>query len=405
MAIQSTIQVDLRYLKEADFGKTPTGAQSWQRQRFIGSTLSMSKDTFGSEERRPDRNISDFRHGPRRIGGDLSGELSIGGWDDFIEAALGGTWADELSHDEATMVSCTGVASSGSTLGTFTIAPTDSAANGWVAAGYRVGDVVRFTNLSVAGNNNKNFQIMKMTPTAISVLPSPTANATDSDFEVKRVGKKVMVGGVQRSFSIEQAYGDISQYQRFKGCRINTLGISLPPSGVVGVTCGVVGQDQDAISGTAITSQSLLERPTGTVLAALNGALVIDETQVAVVTGLDINVNNNISGEPAVGSNKVPELFYGRCEVTGTMTVFLEDATFINYFINETVAPLAFLIQVPNDASKFLNFVMPRVKFGGADVNVTGEGGVTLSMPYQSILGTGTGVDATSLAVQRSNNT
>jgi hypothetical protein len=82
----------MAYVAESTYGTTP-GTPTLTPIRHNSTNLGLSKDTLSSEELRSDRMITDFRHGPYQIGGDVAFELSYGSFDDLLEATLGGTWA------------------------------------------------------------------------------------------------------------------------------------------------------------------------------------------------------------------------------------------------------------------------------------------------------------------------
>jgi hypothetical protein len=55
---------------------TDPGTSGGQVLRRVSSSLNLVKDSYQSEEIRTDRQITDFRHGLRRVEGSISGELS-----------------------------------------------------------------------------------------------------------------------------------------------------------------------------------------------------------------------------------------------------------------------------------------------------------------------------------------
>lgn len=66
---------DLGYCEEVCYGQTPeTVAMKTVRRR--STTLTLTKDSYDSEEVRSDRMVSDSRHGMRRASGDIVTELS-----------------------------------------------------------------------------------------------------------------------------------------------------------------------------------------------------------------------------------------------------------------------------------------------------------------------------------------
>lgn len=79
------------HIAESAYGVTPA-TPSLARLRHTGTTLGVTKTTHLSEELRPDRQIVDFRHGQKQVGGDVNFELSYGSFDAWLEAVLCGTW-------------------------------------------------------------------------------------------------------------------------------------------------------------------------------------------------------------------------------------------------------------------------------------------------------------------------
>lgn len=91
MATGSDFARDIAYVPEVTFKTTP-GSPTMKLLRFTGGFANMEKNSFASEEIRSDGQITDMRHGMRRVSADLGFELSYGAFDTWLEAALGGTW-------------------------------------------------------------------------------------------------------------------------------------------------------------------------------------------------------------------------------------------------------------------------------------------------------------------------
>lgn len=85
----------LRYVPEATFGSTPA-TPAMVKLRHTACSLILSKETNQSAELRDDRQISDFRHGTQKAGGDIDFEFSYGEYDPILESALFGTWASNV---------------------------------------------------------------------------------------------------------------------------------------------------------------------------------------------------------------------------------------------------------------------------------------------------------------------
>jgi len=91
MAIANGAQHQLHYVAETTYGTTPA-TPTWKPIPHTGTTLNMSKDAVESEKLRGDRQIEDFRHGNKTIGGDISCELEYEAFDDLLEAVMCGSW-------------------------------------------------------------------------------------------------------------------------------------------------------------------------------------------------------------------------------------------------------------------------------------------------------------------------
>lgn len=86
---------DISFVPEVTYGTTPA-SPAMKFLRFTGGFMNPEKNSFVSEEVRSDGQISDMRHGRRRVPGELAFELSYGAYDDWLQAALGGTWTTNV---------------------------------------------------------------------------------------------------------------------------------------------------------------------------------------------------------------------------------------------------------------------------------------------------------------------
>lgn len=364
---------------------TDPAATGGQVLRRTACTLDLAKDTFQSNEVRSDRQINDHRHGVKRVSGSLSGELSPGTYFDFIEAACRGTRngsAVAKSNSELTSVAAD------STTSKFTFGGGNP-----VTEGIRVGDIVRFTNLSESTNNSKNFLVLGFGGGSLrdmTVYPAPTTMGADSAFNVTTVGRSVYVPSssfVSRKFGIEAYHSDIDLHRFFTECRVGGIQLQLPPSGMSSIEIPMMGRDMETASGgsSPFFTAPTAETTTG-ILAAVNGLLRVGGTNLGVVTGLNLNLDLSPSAEAVVGQNFVPEIHLGRANVTGQITAFLEDFTLINYFKNETeVELIAYLTASNADAADAMSIHLPRLKFGDADIGLQGEAGIPITMPFQAL--------------------
>lgn len=386
---------EIGYVAESVFGSTPVSS-AFQRIRDVSFSVNLQKEAYQSEERRADRMRQDVRHGYRSVSGDIVGELSQQSWDDFIQATMGGTWASGAS------VNFSSVASN-STLNRITV----GSAN-FPVSGVRVGDVFTVSATpAVAGLTDRFFTALSVGVSTIEVEPGTIGTTATASAIIRVVGQKVEVGNTYRSFTIERWLTDRNLYQQFKGVRFNQMTISVPASGLVGVTFSVIGQDGTSF-GSSVAS-TYTATPQTTPFAAVNGELYEGGSVLGLVTAAEITINNNMAGPQVVGTNLTPDLLFGRfADVSGTITVLFTNATMHNKFVSETESTLILRLQnkdALDSTTEFINLTLPRIKYSGGDVDDSPDTGITVTMPFVALkpLSTNTVQGTSSIVIQRGN--
>lgn len=401
MTLATGVAKQLRYKVESAYGTAP-GASGAQLLRRVESSLDLSKDTYQSNEIRTDYQISDYRHGVRRVGGNIKGELSPGTYEDFIAAAL--------RKDFAAVSALTGLSITIAAAGNnYTLT---RGSGSFLTDGVKVGHVVRLTAGSfTAGNLNKNLLVIAVTALVVTVMvlngTSLTAEGPIASATLAVTGKQSYVpatGHTDKSFSIEHWYSDVAQSELFTGCKIGSLGIDLPPTGMASIDFGLAGQDVTTATSAYYTSPTA-QTSTG-IVAAVNGLLLVNGTAVAICTGLNINLNGNLSGDPVVGSNVIPSQFQGRVQVGGQFTAYFESGTLRDNFLNEDeISLIAVLTDNEAADADFIGITLPRIKLGGASKG-DGEKGIIQTLPFTALLnsagGAGTSSEATTIVIQDS---
>lgn len=296
----------MRLIPEVTYGVTPT-TPVFDIIRHTGTTLGLSKEALQSEEIRDDRQIADFRHGARQVGGDINIELSYGSFDKIFEALLGGTWA----------------------------------------------------------------------------VDTPSAGID-----------QLKAGTTRRSFTVERYFGDIQSgdkpYHRFTGVEFNTLQLQINANAMITGTVGVVGKDMT--TATAIIAGATYNPATTTSpLDSFTGTLNEDGTPIAVITEIQLNLDNGLDPRFVVGSKTTLRPSVGRSNVSGQVTAYFENSLLLDKFINETESDIEFTL--PDGAGNLYTFKLPRIKYNGGQPDVQGEGPITLSMPFQALLDSSTGTN------------
>lgn len=386
MAIATGIAKVVSFKKQSGLGTASSGSGGTSLSRTT-STLDLSKATYTSNNINTSQQRSDFRHGVRSVSGNITSDLIVGHHQLLEASMLRNSW-----QTATTTTALTGLAAvaSGSK---FT-----RVSGSFITDGFKIGDVVRqagFTGGAAALTGN--FLVTSVSALEMAGIFLNGAvmvdDAAGESVTIATVGKKTYVptaSHVKDYYTFEHWYSDIAQSEVFTDCILSQMNVSLPPSGMATVDFSVMGINQTVGTSQVLTTPSAAAN--GGNLAAINGAVIVNGTQVALLTGLDFSVNGNVTAPGGVvGSNVEPDIFTGTVDVTGNMTVFFTDATMRDYFRNETEVSVIAAFTSSNDAdADFKCYVFPRVKVGGASKN-DGETGLVQTMPFTALENTTAG--------------
>jgi len=383
----------------------PAATATAQYLRRVTSDLNLTKETYQSNEIRSDFQDADMRHGVQSVDGTISGELSPGTYKMFQESILR---KDFTAVAALSAVTDCAAAVTSDPAGTFT-----SPTAGFLTNGIKIGDVVRCTGwtTTAVNNNTHNFMVTNVTATVLTVTPldgsgNPLVAKIAGDSVIFTVvGKRSYVpetGHTEKWYSIEHYFSDVDLSEVFWDCKVNTASFKLPASGMATSDYSIMGlNNTDFTTGTSPYFTSVVASSTTGTLAAVNGILLVEGTPVALLTAIDFDIAAGLSSEPVVGSNVKPALFNGKVVVKGNMSVFFTDATFKNYFKNETEVSIACAFTTSNlPAADFMAFSMPRVKVGGSSKD-DGEKGIIQTMPFVALLNTTGGAETGGTATSK----
>lgn len=211
---------------------------------------------------------------------------------------------------------------------------------------------------------------------------------------------RLKAGTTRRSFTIERFFGDIltvdKPYHRFTGVEFNTLSLAINANAMVTGAFGVLGQNM-ATSTAIVTGATYNPATTTSPLDSFTGTLQEAGVPIAVITEIQLNVENGLEARYVVGSKQSIRPSIGRSNVSGQVTAYFENSTLLDKFINETESSIVF--ELPDGAGNLYTVTLPRIKYTGGQPDVDGEGPITLSMPFQALLDATTG---TNIIIDRS---
>lgn len=280
-----------RYVRETDFGVVPPSPRL-RALRHTSNSLLLGRDSFTSNELRPDGQIVDMRLGNRRVSGEVGIEFSFGEYDDFLAAALRSTWR-------------------------------------------------------------------------------PSAN-----------GREILTAGTEAIFfTIERWFDDLGRSQYATGCRVDTLKLSVATNAMVTGGFGFLGRDL------AFAAAPLDPEPAASHTAkpfdGFSGRLSEGGAVNAVVTSLELSLDNGLEPAFVIGSDTAPSLVEGRINLTGTLTAYFDGRDMLDKFAAEKPSSLVFTLG--DGLRESYVFTLPLIKYTAGDNPAEGPGPVLITMPFQAL--------------------
>jgi hypothetical protein len=190
-------------------------------------------------------------------------------------------------------------------------------------------------------------------------------------------------GVTEKSFTVEQGQLDISQYSLYTGVKVNTWNVDVPVDGIVTSTFSVQGKDF-AISGTTIDG-TVTDPTISEPFFHAGGTFTIDGVE-SCISAVSLSVDNGGTANYCLGDDSANNITVGLISVTGSLTVYFEDASIFTNFLNEATAVLDFTLT---DGVNSLNFNLPKIKYNGADRTVDGQGPILVTAAFEALSNAG----------------
>lgn len=201
------------------------------------------------------------------------------------------------------------------------------------------------------------------------------------------------VGTTQKFFTLERRFPDISEYQPFTGCMMNSFTFSARPNGMITGSFGVLG-----LGGMTEASSSAANADTAAdgnePFDGFSGSIT-EGGSAANITALDLTVTNNGALPYKIGSDTSPRVNSGTVQITGTATAFFESEALINKFLAETESAIA--VTFSGITGGDLEFELPALKYTGSTITDADEG-LLVELPFEAYYDAG---DSTSLTITR----
>jgi hypothetical protein len=185
-------------------------------------------------------------------------------------------------------------------------------------------------------------------------------------------------GTTRKSFSIEKAYLDITQFMQFTGMVPNTFSLDIAAGSPITGSLEFLGKTPDDALTQASVANSVVDATTTAVMNAIGNVGTIQEGGADLsgvyIRNASFSINNNLRVRNAIGYDSAIDVKLGRQEVTGSIEAYFADETLYDKFAAGTETSLSLPVALDGDSYTFL---FPRIKYesasesgGGSDQDV-----------------------------------
>lgn len=197
----------------------------------------------------------------------------------------------------------------------------------------------------------------------------------------------LLAGTTRRSFTIERHHTDINKYLRSTGCSFNSMSLSVAPNSMVTGSLSVIGKSF-SVASAAISGATYSAETTTAPFDSFTGSINEGGSGIAVVTGIELSIDNGMEALYVVGSDETLVPSIGKSTVTGSITAYFENSTLIDKFIAETASSLEFTLT--DQAGNSYVFELPNIKYNSGNPEVGGPGAITVSLDFVALYDSGT---------------
>lgn len=368
----------IAHVKESSWG-VPSGTTFLIDRALADASLDVERSSFVSAEFRSDRGIGGHKLGVKKPKFRLPFELSYASFDDYIESMACDTWV--AAGSPASGLSVTVVAGVTNTM----------AATG-IGTGVNVGDWVKISGFTAGNVGNNGF--WKVTASSANLLTFGEAKDASGNSMLTACGPissitrtvmgSVKTGTTLKSLAVEEGFTDINVYMEGLGAAVDMMSLSMRPDAIITGSFELLAKmlaadspkgSQYGVSYTAADTNNKID--------SFSGFLRIDGQVCGVVSGCDLSHKNGLEALFPLFQTGAYRMGMGRADLTGTVSVYLLDASYITKYLAETPVSMNIMLMEA-DLSRGYAIDIPNIKLSAPSKSVA-ENNIILNLPFQAL--------------------
>lgn len=391
----------LRYCVESVIGTTP-GATAGIALRQTSPTMKAAIATTSSQEIRSDRLITGLTRTDLNVDGGFNFELSAKEYDPFLEGLIGAPLTHYGTNGIGTVFSLTTAA----LLLTAAVAPTTTSAFSNLIAGSWFKVVPPAGASQAVKDYFADWWGKVASTTTTTIVLDASTPITGSGLGITAVAGYAVSqstqsnGSAKKGFTLQYEMSDITKFLPFRGMQVNTFDLDISVGAIVTGSFGFIGQSHgDATTGDGMLGATVFSGTTASqtfeVMNAVADVGMLMENGVNLLTGgsfiksVKLSVNNNMRAQKAVGVFGNAGVGLGSLEITGTLEMYVADATYYNRWFKGTNTSL--VVGLADSAGNGYLFELDKVSFKDGGMNPGGQSeDAMLTLPFQAFYNSAT---------------
>lgn len=361
--LASTSRVQLRYIKEDDFGVIPVAGNA-VNVRMTGESLDFGLTKESDKEIRDDRQMTSSTTTNAAASGDVKIHMQYAEYDPWFAALLQSAWGAYGTAGVGTSFTADFTA----TTLTASAAPTGTSAFTTLQKG-------QWFRLNAAGNvnNNKLFRVSSTvapTATVITVDASTPLTAGTAVANVTLGGSRLTNGVDMPTFTIERGMADVGQYMAYRGMAVSKFSTAFTSASLTEGTFTFMGKGMSPLSpttllpGTPVASQgyNIQNAVTGVGNIWEGGAPLLN----TYIKSMTLDIDNTLRAQDAIGTLGAVGIGVGTFMCKGTLEVYFADGALYNKFLNDVYTSI--VVSTRDALGNGYVFTFPRVQLTSAKV-------------------------------------
>lgn len=351
--------LSVRVVEESTWGTTPA-TPTLQELRITADSLQPDKTTVTSNIIRSDRMVDSIIRTALGATGSLPFELLYGTEFEALLPGMMGSTISEQFHAGTITMDKTGAAAGEVNFTSTGMTFTNAQVGAWI---------VYWDGTTKYGP----WELKTQSATTLTCYdPGATGTDVTGDANEQIDLRYIRNGTTLKSYSIEEAitFSDASQdFWVYTGMRVGGLNLNVTAAQLVTSEWSFDGKDAQSAD-TAIAGETVTPTQSTQPLSASTDVVLVVEGQSGgssntVVTEATINMTNNTRRKPVVGDSFPIDIGFGRFEVTGNLTAYIQDRARYDELRNHDKTALHLVWKDEDDNHIVLSLPQIRLTEGG----------------------------------------